>query len=120
MLTLLGREPVPPLLAAEGPRMLLEEVPGIDHHDTERAPLLEVIRLLVRLQSEWVGRVEELLARGLPDWRLESLVGPAADVVARTAHELEPVVVSRLDRLVAALPRLSAEVEACGLPSTLV
>ena len=102
--------------------MLLDEVPGVDHYDTERAPLLAMIRLLVRLQVDWLGRVEELLACGLPDWRLESLVQPAADVVARIAPELDPCGRGSLAAtiLFAALPRLSAEIEACGITSTLV
>jgi Ser/Thr protein kinase RdoA (MazF antagonist) len=79
-----------------------------------------MVGLLVGLQVEWAGRADELLALGLPDWRPVPLAEAAADVVARTAGELEHDVVQRLERLLEGLPQRSAEVESCGIPETLV
>ena len=78
-----------------------------------------MVRLLVGLQVEWAGRVDELLALGLPDWRPEPLAEAAADVVARTASELEPAIVrgsSGCSKASAA----RADVASCGVPTTLV
>jgi len=120
ILALLDQAVVPSLIAVDGPRILLEEIPGVDHHQTVGAPLLAMVRLLVGLQADWAGRCDELLSVGLPDWRWGALLEPAADVVARTAHELQPDVVRQLERLLAALPERGAELESCGLPTTLV
>lgn len=120
MLALLDPAVVPRLIAGDGQRILLEEIPGLDHYDTVGAPLLTMVRLLVGLQCEWIGRVDELLELGLPDWRPEPLTTLAADVVERTAPELDLDVVRRLDRLLEDLPRRNQEVASCGVPSTLV
>ena len=44
-----------------------------------------MVTLLVDLQRKWIGRTDELLALGLPDWRGTALTAKIADVVARTA-----------------------------------
>jgi hypothetical protein len=111
---------VPRLIAGDGPRILLEEIPGPDRYDTIGAPLLTMVRLLVALQSEWIGRVDELFELGLPDWRPEPLAALAADVVERTAPELDLETVRRLERLLEGLPRRNDDVASCGVPSTLV
>lgn len=120
MLALLDPAVVPALIDAEGPRMLLDEIAPPDHYDTLGAPLLTMVRLLVALQVEWTSRVDELLELGLPDWRPEPLRTSAADVVARTASELEPPTLRALERLVEELPALADEVASCGVPTTLV
>ena len=120
MLALLDPRVVPPLIDASGPRMLLEEIPGVDQHRAVGEPTLAMVRLLVGLQVEWAGRTDELLALGLPDWRSEALAAAVAEVVARTANELEHDVVARLERLLEGFAERSAEVESCGIPVTLV
>lgn len=120
MLDVLDSDHVPRLLAGDGPRALLEEIPGPDRYDAAGAPLLTMVRMLVALQAAWTGRVDELLALGLPDWRAEPLTALIADVVARTAPELDPHIVHTLDRLVEELPGIWEEVASCGVPSTLV
>jgi hypothetical protein len=120
MLALLDTAVVPPLIAADGPLMLLEDIPGVDQHHTVGAPTLAMVRLLVGLQVEWAARTDELLALDLPDWRSAPLAEVAADVVARTAPELERHVVQQLERLLAGFAQRSAEVESCGIPVTLV
>ena len=69
MLQRLDPAVVPPLIAAEGPRMLLADVPGEDHWGAELPVLLPGLELLVGLQSAWVDRVGELEQVGAPDWR---------------------------------------------------
>jgi phosphotransferase family enzyme len=120
ILTLLDAAGVPVLVAADGPRMLLEDIPGVDQHRAVGAPTLVMVRLLVGLQVAWVARSDELLALGLPDWRAEPLAEAAADVVARTAPELEREVVQQLERLLDGFAQRSSEVESCGIPATLV
>ena len=120
MLARLDPAVVPRLIAGDGPRILLEEIPGPDHYDTVGAPLLTMVRLLVALQGEWIDRVDELFELGLPDWRPEPLTALAADVVERTAPELDLETVRRLERLLEDLPRRSEDVASCGVPSTLV
>ncbi len=120
ILGLLDPAAVPPLIATEGPRILLDEIPGHDQYGAAGEPLLTMLRILVGLQVEWVGRADELLAVGLPDWRSGPLAERAADVVTRTAAELDPVVRDRLERLLEGLAQRMAEVESCGIPTTLV
>jgi hypothetical protein len=120
ILAVLDPTVVPRLIAGAGPRSLIEEIPGTDQYETVGAPLLTMVRALVGLQVEWLGRVDELLALGLPDWRPEPLIARAADVVARTAPELDAAVLRRLDRLLEELPRRCEDVASCGVPSTLV
>jgi hypothetical protein len=120
LLAVLDRAVVPQLIAGAGPRSLLADIPGIDQYGAVGAPLLTMVRALVGLQVEWIQRVDELLALGLPDWRPEPLLARAADVVARTAPELDAEVVRTLDRLLEGLPGRCDDVASCGLPSTLV
>ena len=120
MLRRLDPAVVPPLVAAEGPRVLLDEVPGEDHWGAELPVLLRVLELLVGLQADWVPRVAELAEVGAPDWRSAQLVPAVERVVERAASRLEDDVRRRLDTLVDGLPGRLAEVDACGVPDTLV
>jgi hypothetical protein len=101
---------------------LLGHVPGDDQWDAPEPVLAAMARRWVAVQARWAGDVEELLALGLPDRRSGALAAAVADLAGRpdvrgtlTAGELD-----RTDALVAALPRRLAELDACGLPSTLV
>jgi Phosphotransferase enzyme family len=116
----LGSPAVPTLLAADGPRVLLAEVPGEDRYGAPLPALLTMVRTLLAIQVHWVDRVDELLAIDAPDWRPEPLAALAADSVARTAPELDRTTVADLDHLVAELPGRFAAVDACGIPDTLV
>ncbi|MFL6005654.1 MAG: aminoglycoside phosphotransferase family protein [Gaiellaceae bacterium] len=120
MLGRLDSADVPSLIAADGARVLLEEVPGADQHGAVGEPLLGMVRILVSLQQRWIGRVHDLLELGLPDWRPEPLQELAAEVVRRTAAELDPETVATLQRLVEGLGRRYAQIAACGIPPTLV
>ena len=74
MLARLAGRPVPRLIAHEGNRLLLDEIPGTDLYGAPLPFLRRMVPLLVSLQQAEVGRVDDLLALGLPDWR-----GPAPE-----------------------------------------
>jgi hypothetical protein len=116
----LGSSALPPLLATEGPRVLLDEVPGDDQYGATGAVLPIMVELLVALQAQCAGRTDDLMAIGLPDWRCEHLTDLLASAVAGRAAELDQHARSVLDGVVADLPRRWAAVEACGIPDALV
>lgn len=120
VLTALDSDRVPEVLATDGARTLLAEVPGDDLYGIGGDRLPAMVHLLVDLQSAWVGRVDDLLALGLPDWRREALTSGVAALVERWRDRQSPDVEAGLDRLVTDLPDRWADVEACGLPDTLV
>jgi hypothetical protein len=120
MLERLAGGPVPRLLAHDADRMLLAEVPGEDLYDAERPQLLRMVALLVDLQRQSIGQVDELLAMDLPDWRGPALTVAIADVVDRTAAELDAEDRQSLAAFIRGLPSRFEEVAACGLPDTLV
>lgn len=111
---------VPQLLASDGPRIVLAEIPGQDLYDAPLPRLLEMVTLLVELQGDWIGRTDELLEAGLPDWRPDPLTLRIADTVKRTQTELPPSDVEVLMRFVAELPGRFAATAECGLPDTVV
>jgi len=120
MIGALAGGPVPRLLGCDGCRMLMAYVPGEDMYDAALPRLLDMVTTLVEIQAGWIGRAEELLGIGLPDWRGAALSEAIADVVRRSAGELSGEETALLDRFIDDLPRRFREVEACGLPDTLV
>jgi hypothetical protein len=120
ILRVLDSERVPGVLATDGARTLLAEVPGDDLYGSGGERIPSMIDLLVDLQSAWVGRVDELLALGLPDWRRHQLTDALTALVERWRDRLARDVATELDRLVGGLPERWDEVESCGLPDTLV
>jgi hypothetical protein len=120
MLSRLDPAVVPPLIAHDGPRVLLEAVPGEDQYAAALPLLVRMVDMLVRLQVEWTGRTDELLALGAADWRSTALEDLAARSVERFAADLEVAVARRLESLVAALPQRFTDIAACGVPETLV
>ncbi|BFU43685.1 hypothetical protein KRMM14A1004_19220 [Krasilnikovia sp. MM14-A1004] len=105
---------VPPLLAsgAHG-RMLLAHVPGADGYGAGADVCARIARAFHPVQAHFAGRVDDLLAAGLPDRR--PAVEPFARVAAPYLDEI-----AGLRELIDDLPRRLAEVAACGLPPTLV
>jgi hypothetical protein len=111
---------VPPLIARDGPRVLLEEIHGEDQYDAPLPLLVRMVDLLVGLQVGWASRTDELLSLGVADWRPETLAEMVGGTVERCAAGLDVSVVRRLERLVASLPQRTADITACGVPETLV
>jgi Phosphotransferase enzyme family len=120
LLARLAGAPVPTLLACDGGRSLLADIPGEDLYDADPQQLLQMVALLVGLQRRWLDRSEELLALGLPDWRAPALTALIADVFERTADELSVADRSALAGFVRDLPRRFDAVTDCGIGDTLV
>ena len=99
MLRRLQGDAVPRLLGHDGDRVLLDDVPGDDQYDAAEPELLEMVTMLVDLQAAWIGRVDDLLRIGLPDWRGPGLTARIADVVQRRSAELTTDDRATLERL---------------------
>lgn len=113
-------ESVPRLLGRDGARILMAAIPGEDLYDTGLPILTQLVTCLVDLQRQWIGRVDELIALGLPDWRGPALTEAIAATIERTAAELTAEERSTLDTFIADLPAGFAALADCGLPDTLV
>ncbi len=93
----LGHEPValraltteravtPVLLAAEGHRLLLADLPGDDGHGAAESEQVPMIETLVGIQATTVDRVDALVADGVPDLRSGPLAAELAALVDRRA-----------------------------------
>ena len=116
----IGPPTAPALLGTEPGRALMGDVPGENRFGAPVDLMLEMVDLLVDLQTKWLDRVPELFALGLPDWRAGQL-GPAlAHLVERCGNEIGLEERHMLDRLVSGLPNRLSEIDSCGLPATLV
>jgi hypothetical protein len=113
-------EHVPVLLGHDGPRILMDEIPGDDRYDAPLIERLAMIDLLVDLQARWLGRIDELLAMGLPDWRGPALTEAIAVLVERAGPDLTPGDRAELDRFVEGLPSRFEAIDSCGLVDGLV
>jgi len=105
---------VPTVLSAAAPgRMLLAHVPGEDRYGADADFCAAVAADWHPAQVHFAGRVDELLAAGVPDRRFD------ADRFARVA---EPFLdgIDGLAALLDGLPARFAAIRACGLPDTLV
>ncbi len=120
ILAALAEAPVPRLLGHDRGRMLLANIDGSDRYDAAPSECLTMIDLLVSIQRDWLGRAEELLCLGAPDWRGPALSSAIGALVARRADELGPGVRGLLEEFVADLPARFAAIAACGLSDGLV
>jgi Ser/Thr protein kinase RdoA (MazF antagonist) len=120
LLAVMAGARVPAVLGHEGGRMLLAEIAGEDLYEADLPLLQEMVNLLVELQRSWEGRVEELLALGLPDWRAPALGAAIAEVVERTREEIAAEDRITLADFVQGLPGRFDEVAGCGLKDSLV
>jgi Ser/Thr protein kinase RdoA (MazF antagonist) len=76
--------------------------------------------MLVGLQAQWSGRVDVLLATGLPDWRADALTQAVESVARRTDPDLSAPDRRALRHLVSGLPQRMAAVAECGIADSLV
>ncbi|MEV6301592.1 phosphotransferase [Actinoplanes sp. NPDC051861] len=105
---------VPYVLAAgDAGRMLLAHVPGDDLYGAGPEICDEIAAAFHPVQEHFAGRVDELLAAGVPDRRLS--VDRLIDVAKPFISDM-----SGLSNLIYGLPDRLADVAACGLPDTLV
>lgn len=112
--------PVPSLIAHDGARILMPEIPGEDCYEARGAILFRMIDLFVELQRRWVGRTDALLALEVNDWRARSLVAAIEATFERNADDLGAPDRDALSRFLGALGERFEAVAACGLPDTLV
>ncbi|MET0903036.1 MAG: aminoglycoside phosphotransferase family protein [Acidimicrobiales bacterium] len=120
ILAALGADRVPQVLASDGARTLLADIPGDDLYGASGDLLLSMVDLLIDLQTAWVGRVGELLELTLPDWRRDALTVALTDLVTRWRGRLPEAVEAGLDGLLGGLAVRWDHIDACGLPDTLV
>ena len=120
LLAHLAGQRVPALLAQDGPRCLLAELQGEDLYEATLAQRIAMIDLLVALQAEQAGRVHDLRALGLPDWRAAPLAEAISAVAERAAPDLSSEDRAALAPFRRRLPERLAEIADCGLPDTLV
>ena len=116
----LAGERAPRLIGGEGARVLMAEIPGRDLYGASLPELLEMVDVLVDLQTRRLGREGELLALGAADWRPPALIAAIACAFERTADELDAKERAALGAFVAGLPARMAAVAACGVPETLI
>jgi hypothetical protein len=116
MIQLLGPSPsLPRVIAAEGGRLLLRGLPGRDGFEATPPEQRSIIDVLVELQRCAAHRLDGLLSARVPDWRGSALVEPIRALVLRRGAD-RPV----LQDFALTLPRRLEEIEACGLPDTVV
>ena len=120
LLAALARERVPRILGRDSCRVLLAEVEGEDLYEADEHQLVAMVTLLVGVQRSWIGRAEELIGLGLPDWRAPALSTAIRDVFNRTKHDLSMDDHEVLERFLGDLPRRFGAIDTCGLHDTLV
>lgn len=111
---------VPRLVARGDARVLLEDIDGEDLYDAPLDVMLRMVTTLVDLQASWIGRIDELTAIGLPDWRPMALGSAIRDTVQRVESQLSAHDVATLHSFLGSLDARFAELGGAGLPETLV
>jgi len=106
---------VPRLLARTDDAVLLADVPGEDRYGADADTARRMIDLLVGIQSS----VDPSTLPPMPHWTPTSLT-PAAEHTLGLADDVDAGDRAAVAGLIARLPRLHADLEACGLPDTLV
>jgi aminoglycoside/choline kinase family phosphotransferase len=111
---------VPEVVAADPERawLLLRDGGTRLRESGDVAALVRAFELYGELQREEAGRVDELLALGLPDVRLP-VVAAAYEPFFENDHGLERDEVARLRALAPRFHELCAELEAFGLPDSI-
>ena len=120
VLEALAGAPVPSLIAHDGARILMPEIPGEDCYEARGPILARMIDLFVELQASWIGRSDALLALGVNDWRAKSLAKAIQATFERNADDLGEEDRDDLSRFVDDLDDRFAAVAACGVPDSLV
>lgn len=111
---------VPPLLAAEPGRVLIDHVAGDDQYHATGSATAGFLPPLIDIQVATRSRLDELAALGVPDHRRLDLVAAARDLAVRAHPELAPADRPAVERLLDDLPRRLGALDACGLPDTVV
>ena len=117
---LAGHPATPPLLAAEGTRTLMRDLPDAEGLREDARGLTAMATTLVALQAGLAGHADSLVSLGLPDWRGPAATAAFGAVADRARGALSPEDAAAIDRFVAGLPGRFAALAECGLPDTLV
>lgn len=120
LLSCLTGGPVPQVVAHSDRRCLFREVGGKDLYDASRDQLVQMVDLLLDLQSRWGSSVDELRRAGVRDQDEAALTRAITGVIERHRRALPGGTVETLDRFVASLPDRLSALAACGLPEGLV
>jgi hypothetical protein len=120
VIELLAGRAVPKLIGADGGRSLLEEIRGEDLYDAGVGMLEPAVSMLVGIQADLAGRIDDLLALGLPDWRGRAVAESIRAVIDRTVAELSIDDIATLRAFADDLPRRFDEIDACGIPDSIV
>lgn len=113
-------EQVPKVLAAEPDKVLMLGIPGEDKYNAPFEFVNPLVSRLVNLQWRYRDRTNELLSRGVPDWRGEWFVQSAQRVIELYRGLLTDEQVERLDQFSELLPAKLAELDQCGFPETFI
>jgi len=117
----IGEPVAPQLIDFVAGRALLVDIAGPTNHEVrDEVALRPMVELLTGLQQRALDREEGLIALGVPDRRLPTLVARAGAVVEQWGAEIEPSEHRSLDALLAELPARTAAIADCGVPDTLV
>ena len=79
-----------------------------------------MVELLTGLQRRALDRLPELVALGVPDRRLSTVVDRVSAVLEQWGSAIEPAERRSLEAVVAGLPARVAAIVDCGVPDTLV
>ena len=110
----------PTLLAHDGNRMLLADIPGEDLYTATLAQRLHMIELLVPIQQQWIDREAQLLAIGARDMRLARFNVCVPQAIQREWSHLSAAEQGTLQGLMDGLQERLHTIEQCGLPNTLL
>lgn len=115
VLAIMADHPVPTLVADDRHRLLMADLPGVDGYDASESEQITMVETLIDLQIASAGRIDRLLAAGVPDLRTDPLIAELSDLVDRVAPGSRP-----LRRLVDELSDRLTVVADAGLPDVLV
>ncbi|MFD7734957.1 phosphotransferase family protein [Kitasatospora phosalacinea] len=107
---------VPRVLAADGRRVLLADVPGVDCWGVPEDGMLAVVDRWAAVQAAVAADGPD----GLADCSPAALAERFPALLERLRPELSAVEYAQGRELAATLPELAARLDRCGLPSTLV
>ena len=117
----IGVPVAPRLIDLDLGRVLLADIEGPTNHEVrDPVALSPMVELLTGLQRRALDRLPELIAVGVPDRGLPTVVDRVAAVTEQWGSAIEPAERRSLDAVVAGLPARVAAIAACGVPDTLV
>lgn len=102
--------------------VLMAHLPGEDQWHCPPHRMHEMVQVFVDLQNEWSGRMSDLLALGLPDWRAPALLDQLTTLIGRPDvwDDLGDDDRRGLDAQLGQLPSTLTALTECGIPQTLV